>query len=183
MTVRTRPITADDLWGMPHHGGHRELVKGELRDMSPAGGAHGHIAVTIAVLLGHHVQAAELGMIFAAETGFVVGRNPDTVLAPDVSFVRAGRLPPGKITKKFIPLVPDLAVEVLSPWDKPGEVKAKIADWLEAGVGLLWVADPDRETIDVHRPGRPTQTLRTTDALEGEDVVPGFRCRVAEVFE
>jgi Uma2 family endonuclease len=183
MTVHTRPLTAEDLWEMPHHGGRCELVRGELRDMSPAGGEHGHVAVSIAALLRNHVKPRNLGFVLAAETGFVVGRNPDSVLAPDVSFVRCGRLPPGKITRKFVPLVPDLAVEVLSPWDKPGEVKEKIKDWLDAAVGMLWVVDPDNETITVHRPGKPARTLRAADTLEGADVVPGFRCAVAEVFE
>src|SRR5262245_17504672 len=99
---------------MPHHGGHRELVRGELRDMSPAGFDHGAVTVNITVAVGSFVKAHNLGAVTAAETGFIIARNPDTVRAPDMAFVRKDRMPPGGRTVKYWPGAPDLAVETIS---------------------------------------------------------------------
>ena len=158
-----------------------ELVRGQLVRMPPAGGEHGRVAFNLARELGVHVKARGLGTVYAAETGFVLGRNPDTVRAPDVAFIRAERR--GETaTARFIPGAPDLAVEVLSTHDTHRSLAAKAADWLAAGARLLWVVDPEARTVTVHRPGAEPLVLGEDERLDGDDVVPGFRLPVADIF-
>ncbi|HEX8353452.1 MAG TPA: Uma2 family endonuclease, partial [Pyrinomonadaceae bacterium] len=117
MTTTLQRSTASELFVMPHDGSRYELVKGELRKMSPSGSEHGAIIINISVLLAQHVKSKKLGVCFGAETGFKIAADPDTVRAPDVAFVRRERIPESGIPKKFWPGAPDLAVEVLSPGD------------------------------------------------------------------
>ncbi|HEX8502177.1 MAG TPA: Uma2 family endonuclease [Pyrinomonadaceae bacterium] len=174
--------TASDLYAMPDDGFRYELVKGELRRMSPSGSEHGSVVANITVLLGQYVKATKLGVCFGAETGFVIASDPDTVRAPDVAFIRRERIPESGITKKFWPGAPDLAVEVLSPGDGRGEVDEKVADWLAAGARAVWVINPKRRDVSVYRPTADVTRLSEADELDGGEVVPGFRCEVAEIF-
>ncbi|MDP9363937.1 MAG: Uma2 family endonuclease [Chloroflexota bacterium] len=114
--------------------------------------------------------------------GLFLAHEPDTVVAPDVAFVRAERLPSPSERRGFSPVVPDLAVEVVSPSDRQAKVDEKVALYLAAGVPLLWVAYPRRRVVRVHRPGREPVELGEGDVLDGEDVLPGFRLPVADVF-
>lgn len=182
MSTATQLLTADDLWNMPDHGGHRELVKGELRDMSPTGFGHGAIANNLTVALGSFVREHDLGIVVAAETGFILTRDPDTVRAPDLAFVKKSRIPVGDLTVKYWAGAPDLAAEVISPWDKNFEVDEKVEDWLAAGTLLVWIVNPRRKRVTVYRPGVAEQILTEADTLDGLDVVPGFRCPVKDIF-
>ena len=128
-----------------------ELVRGELIVMAPAGGRHGQIAHKVALLVGNHVLARSLGRVFAAETGFLLRRGPDTVRAPDVAFVAAQRLGIEDIPAGFLEMAPDLAVDVVSPGDSRAAVRSKVSDWLAAGTRLVWVVYPEKRSI-VHRP-------------------------------
>jgi Uma2 family endonuclease len=131
--------------------------------------------------LAVYVKHTAAGGVYAAETGFKLATNPDTVRAPDVAFVTRERLPPPGTTG-YPALAPDLAVEVLSPGDRPGEVLAKVADWLSAGTRLVWVLDPERRLARVYRHDG-SQTLVTEDgALDGEDVLAGFSCPLASIL-
>jgi Uma2 family endonuclease len=130
--------------------------------------------------LGQHVQLTGAGELLAAETGFTLFRNPDTVRAPDIAFVRRERIP-GE-TGGFPHMAPDLAVEVLSPDDRPGETLAKVGDWLEAGTQLVWVIDPERRVARIYRLDGTESVLAETDALQGEEVLPGFSCRLSTIF-
>lgn len=177
----TRLLTAEDLWAMPEHGGHCELVKGELIEMPPAGAEHGATAFDLGVHLGNFVRTHRLGRVCAAKTGFILARNPDTVRAPDVAFVAAERLP-SPLPTNFLELAPDLVVEVVSPGDTAQEVEDKVADWLTAGTRLVWVIYPRSRMVHVHRPHAPSRRLTAADALDGEDVVPGFSCPVMDLF-
>jgi Uma2 family endonuclease len=161
--------------------GRCELVRGELVMMSPAGSEHGYIIMNLSLPLAAHVKEHGLGVVFAAETGFQIARDPDTVRAPDVAFVRAERIGrrPGK---GFFQGAPDLAVEVVSPTDRAGEVLAKVGEWLDAGSRAVWVVDPESRTVLVYRGRSDVRTLGAGDALDGGDVVPGFTLPVAEVF-
>lgn len=150
-------LTADELLYVRIPNKRFELVKGVLVVREPPGGRHGRIAMNVALQLANHVRTHDLGVVYAAETGFTLAHNPDTVRAPDVAFVRRERLPTPEPVG-YPDLAPDLVVEVLSPRDRPGEVMARIADWLSAGARLIWVVDPDRR------------------------VVPGFSCRLGEVL-
>lgn len=177
MTVEARLITADELLRMPHDGYRYELVRGELRKMSPAGYHHGDIAMAIGAHLRTYVAAKRLGKVFAAETGFVLSRDPDTVLAPDAAFVRAERLlPPGP---GYFPGPPDLAIEVISPSDLYTEVLEKTREWLHAGTPAVVVVEPRTQAVDVHR---SSGTTRVTDVLELDDIVPGWHMPLAEVL-
>jgi len=182
MSTATQLLTADDLWHMANDGRKYELVRGELLTMAPAGSEHGFIGMRLGIRLGTFVEARQLGYVFNADTGFLISRDPDTVRAPDTSFVSQSRVPATGLPKKFFPGAPDLAVEVISPSDTLEEVEEKVADWLTAGTRLVWVVNPRRKTVTVYRTEDAAQILRATDQLDGGDVLPGFRCPVAEVF-
>jgi Uma2 family endonuclease len=175
------PVTAEELSHLNLPGKRTELVKGILRVREPAGYRHGEVAMSLAAAMHAFVRARHLGRVLAAETGFKLSSDPDTVRAPDVAFVRADRIPvPAPLG--FPAIAPDLAVEVLSPDDRPGEVLEKVGDWLNAGVRLVWVVDPGRRLARVYRPDGSETALAEHDALDGEDVLPGFSCPLTEVL-
>ena len=166
-------MTAEELLRLNLPNKRTELVRGVLVVREPAGYQHGQVAAELLVAIANHVTANRLGRVFAAETGFTLARNPDTVRAPDVAFISTARLP-DPAPRGFAELAPDLAVEVLSPDDRPGEVLAKVGNWLTAGARLVWVADPVRVLARVYRADGSESILGATDALRGEDVLPGF---------
>lgn len=182
MSATTQSVTAEQLLTMPSDGFRYALVKGELRKMSPGNAEHGAIIVRITVPLGAYVLSHNLGEAFGAETGFVLARKPDTVLAPDLAFVRRDRIPSSGLPRTFWEGAPDLVVEVVSPSDTYVEVEDKVDSWLELGARLVWVVNPKRRTVTVHRPSQSPHTLTTNDTLDGEDVVPGFRLSVSTIF-
>jgi len=160
--------------------GRCELVRGELIMMSPAGSEHGSIIVNITAPLATFVKQHRLGHVFSADTGFHIARDPDTVRAPDVAFVRQERIA-GEIPKGFFPGAPDLAVEVVSPGDRASEVLAKVQDWLEAGSAAVWIVDPHTRRVSVYRGGE-VAVLKEADSLAGGDLLPGFSLPVTDVF-
>jgi Uma2 family endonuclease len=172
--------TAEELLQTPGLG-RCELVHGELIMMSPAGCEHGRIVSRINARIERYVEKHKLGIVTGAETGFRIGRDPDTVLAPDVAFIRADRLT-AEPMPGFFPGAPDLAVEVLSPGDRAGEVLAKVQNWLDAGCRAVWVADPATHTVSAFRAGNETVFYETTGELTDEDILPGFKLSVARVF-
>jgi len=178
----TKPLmTADYLLRTPDLG-RCELVRGELIQMTPAGSEHGSITINISSSLAFFVSRAGLGRVFSADTGFQIARDPDTVRAPDVSFVAAARLA-SPLPKGFFPGPPDLAVEVISPDDRDREVMAKVENWLEAGCQAVWLVDPRRSTVRVFHRGVAEQLLGLSDTLSGEPLLPGFRLAVTEIFK
>ena len=176
----TTPMSADELLRLKLPNKRTELVRGVLVVREPAGYRHGEVAMALALEIGNFVRANELGRVLAAETGFQLESNPDTVRAPDVAFVRREREPTEK--GGYPALAPDLAVEGLSPDDRAGEVLAKVGDWLNAGCRLVWVIDPIRRTGRVYRADGRESLLAETDALDGEEVLPGFSCQLATIF-
>jgi Uma2 family endonuclease len=181
-TTERRLMTADDLLRLPDDGFRHELVRGELRTMSPGGRRHGRVTIKVSSPLAEFVEAHGLGEVYTAETGFVLAQNPDTVRAPDVSFVSRDRLAALGDPDRYGLGAPDLAVEVLSPNDRPRDVAKKVADWLASGTRLLWVADPRRRSVTEHRPGASARVLGEDDWLDGQDVVPGWRLSVRALF-
>jgi Uma2 family endonuclease len=182
MSTATQLMTADDLWRLPNDGMRHELVKGVLHTMPPAGFEHGVVGLNLSTPLDQHVRANRLGIVVAAETGFLIATNPDTVRGPDIGFVRQDRIQATGIPKKYWPGAPDLAVEVVSPNDTVFEVDDKVQEWLDAGTRLVWVVNPKGRTVTVHRPGATPIILTVNDLLDGEQVVPGFSIRVADIF-
>ena len=182
MRTLKKLFTAEDLERLPSNGKRLELVKGKVYEMAPAGGRHGHVANWAAVRLTVHTDSAGLGHVFTAETGFLIHNDPDTVRAPDVSFVSVSRLALNDIPDGYINLAPDLVVEVVSPNDRRREVREKVEEWLNAGVRLVWVLYPATRTAMVYRSLSDVTNLVEGDFLDGEDVVPGFSCRLGEIF-
>lgn len=168
-------MTAEDLLRLAPPDKRSELVRGVLVVREPAGFRHGEIAARIAKVLMDHVDAHGLGLVLAAETGFKLAADPDTVRAPDVAFVRHDRVPNPPPTG-FPALAPDLVVEVLSPGDRAGEILGKVGDWLDSGTRLVWVVDPARREARVYRPNGSLTLLNVPGVLTGEDVLPGFAC-------
>jgi Uma2 family endonuclease len=164
----------------PRDGQKYELVDGKIR-VSPAGYRHGRICVQLVLRLGAFIQERQLGDVLDPSTGF---RLPSgNVRLPDVSFVAKGRLPNDQEPEGFAPLAPDLAVEVLSPDDRSRDVLDKVGEYLQAGVRLVWVIDPKQRTAAICRSLTDVRKLGPDDSLDGEDVVPGFPCRLAEVID
>jgi Uma2 family endonuclease len=179
----TPSITAAELLTLPAGMGKRyELVLGELRVLSPAGWRHGEVIANLQTLLGQYIRHHKLGTCFGAETGFRLARNPDTVRAPDFAYIAKEHLPDEKPSEAFWPGAPDLAVEVLSPGDRTGEIDEKIAAWLAAGVVAVWIVDPQRETVAVYDSNRPVSVKTSAEILDGGRVLPGFSCPVREIF-
>ncbi len=149
----------------------------------PANDEHGNTTFDLGLEVGWFVRNHGLGRCYAAETGFFIARNPDTVLAPDFAFVARERLsgPPGQ---KYVPVVPDLVLETRSPGDTPSEVAEKVANWLAAGVRLVWEMNLRDRTLTVYQRGdADPRTLGAADTLDGGDVLLGFSLPLARVFE
>lgn len=178
----TRPMTADELLAMPDDGMCYELVKGELLMAPPPGSEHGEIGMNLAAPLHLHVKSNSLGVVYAAETGFKLESDPDTVRAPDIAFVRKDRIEKTGRIPGYYSGFPDLVVEFLSPSDTFGKVEAKVAQWLETGARMVWVVSPKLHTVTVYRSLINIVTLTEKDNLDGGDVVRGFQIKVAEIF-
>ena len=182
MATTKRAVTADELLLMPDDGFRYELLHGELRQTTPPGARHGGVAMRLGAVLYDHVTAHDLGVVLAAETGFLLASNPDHVRAPDASFVRRDRIPQDGLPLGYFPGAPDLAAEVLSPSDTYTEVQDKACDWLQHGTAMVLVVDPTKRTITVYRSVVDVVILDDNDTLDGGDVVPGWSLPVASVF-
>jgi Uma2 family endonuclease len=183
MTVDQGLMTADDLLRLPRDGCRYELVRGELRTLPPFGWGHGDETSVFDGSLGPYVRMHRLGRVLAGAPGFRLTTDPDTVRAPDVAFIRHERLPAGISRRGYFPGAPDLAVEVISPNDLYTEVDEKVAAWLEHGTQIVFVVNPRRRTVAVHRPGQPVRILGIEDTLDGEEVVPGWRFPIRDLFD
>jgi Uma2 family endonuclease len=171
--------TEEDLLAVPEDGQKHELVDGEIR-VSPAGARHGQVSVKLTVRLASFVEERGLGYVFESSTGF---RLPNgNVRLPDVAFVARGRFEGEDVPVGFSPIPPDLAIEVLSPADRPRAVMDKVGEYLGAGVRLVWVIDPARERATVYRSPTEVRTIQADGLLDGEDVVAGFSCPLASIL-
>ena len=174
-------MTAQDLLkpGVPERA---DLVRGVLLVHEPPGFRHGEITVQLTIALGTYVDTRHLGRVVAGDAGFKLQSDPDTVRGADIAFVSWERMPE-KSPVGFPPLGPDLVVDVLSPGDRPGETLAKIGDWLSAGTRLVWVIDPERRLARIYRQDGSESLLGEADALDGEDILPGFTCTLGAVLK
>jgi Uma2 family endonuclease len=175
-------MTANELLALPRGQFRYELINGELKTMSPAGHTHGKIIIRLTLPLAQHVKQNGLGEVYAAETGFKLRSNPDTVRAPDIAFITRQRVKDVGETTGYWPGAPDLAVEVLSPDDSVSEVEQKVSEWLEAGSKQVWVVSPKMQTVTIYRSPTDIKVLVGAETLDGEDVIPGFQFKVAEIF-
>ncbi len=175
-------FTAEELLHFPTAGRRLELVKGRIYEMPLADVRQADVAMRIGAALDAHVKANNLGAVFSGGTGFVLGRDLDTVRTPDAAFVSSERIPEDGLPDGYFPTAPDLAVEVVSPQDRPLDVREKIEDWLKGGTRLVWMIQRAQRTVMVYRPlGDPTE-LSEDAILDGEEVVLGFVCNVKELF-
>jgi Uma2 family endonuclease len=182
MATVNQLITAEELLRMPDDGYRYELVRGELRKMAPAGHLHGRVAINVTTPLDRHVRAHNLGVVYAAETGFKLASNPDMVRAPDVAFIRRERVEEVGDVEGYWPGAPDLAVEVISPSDTYADVQEKVFDWLEAGTRMVILVMPRKRAVTVYRSLTDMIMLTEHDTLDGGDVVPGWQIPVRELF-
>jgi Uma2 family endonuclease len=172
--------TAEELLRIRIPGKWTELIRGRLVVREPAGTEHGRIAANLCYFVIDFARRHGLGQVFAQDTGFKIESNPDTVRAPDLAFISLARcVTPGE---GYAAIAPDLVAEVVSRGDRPGEVLEKVGNWLEAGVRLAWVIDPHRCEARVYRPDGSVVVIDTDGVLDGEDVLPGFTCKLADVL-
>lgn len=176
-----RLVTANELERMPDDEFRYELVRGRLIRMSPVAPRHGDVAMAVGSLLWQHVRTHGLGRVWT-EVGFRLFSNPDTVLAPDVAFVRTDRLPAAD-ARGFYRGAPDLAIEVLSPDDRPADVRARVDDYLAAGTPMVVVVDPAVRTVTLHRAGASPNVRGDTGTLDLDPVITGFSISVGSLFE
>jgi Uma2 family endonuclease len=181
--ARATSLTADEFLLHPAANERTELVRGYIRMMTPANAGHGLMSATVLRMLSNYVREHRLGACFADSTGYTLPNLLNTVRAPDASFVRADRLPPEGVGTGFHQLAPDLAVEVLSPSESTTDLQEKLDDYRVAGTPLVWVIDPTTRTVTINARGEPTTALGVDDTLTGGEVIPGFTCRVGELFE
>ncbi len=177
-TTQTHLMTADELLRLPDSPYRQELIKGELLTMPPPGYRHGTVTMALSVLLANYVKENNLGRV-AAEMGYKLETDPDTVLAPDISFIARQRV--GIRVEGYRSGAPDLAVEVLSPSDRKTQVERKTALWLELGAKAVWNVDPRKRTVEVVRVDGNRKLFHDTDEFV-DDTVPGFRVKVSEIF-
>jgi len=180
MLTAEKLMTAEELLRLSSKGRY-ELVKGALVEMTPPGYEHGSTTMRFAIRIANHAIANDLGEVVAAETGFRLSRDPDTVRGADVAFVSKARRPAIPPTG-YADFAPDLVVEVVSPHDNPDEIQTKVKDWLEAGVRLVLVVYPRSRQVAVYRSLREVTILTEADTFSASDLLPGFSCPVAEIF-
>lgn len=174
-------MTADELLLLRIPDKSTELVRGRLVVREPSSTYHGRVQSTLNVLVGGFVHTHRLGAVFGQDTGFRIASDPDTVRAPDLAFVtreRVSLIPP----RGYAAMAPDLVAEIVSPDDRPADVLAKVAEWLEAGVAIAWVIDPERKTAQVYRADGSMAVIGADGCLDGEAVLPGFTCAIDELI-
>lgn len=178
--VTTKLMTAEEVEFLPE-GQRYDLIQGRLITMSPAGRRHGRLASRVGFLIaGFAIDHG--GEAYAAETGFILARHPDTVLGPDAAYVRPERITPDLPDTGYLPIAPDLAVEVLSPSNTRAEMTEKVAAYLAGGTALLWIIDPERRSVTVYTRDGQSGILGEGETLDGGEVLPGFSLPVADLF-
>jgi Uma2 family endonuclease len=181
MQTATKPLTAEEFWALPEGEGKRELVRGEVVEWMPVGGVHGDVVTELLTRLRTWAKQGQHGYV-ATEAGYLVQRNLDGVRAADISYVRQNRIPESGVPEGFWNLAPDLAVEVVSPNETAEEIQDKVFDYLAAGTLQVWVIYPRRQQAVVHTPDGLARTLKAGDDLQAPELLPGFACKVADLF-
>jgi Uma2 family endonuclease len=178
-------FTPDDLLRMEDAVNY-ELVDGKLVERH-MGMESSEIAARIVLLIGMFLRTQSVGRLFGADASYQCFSNaPKKVRKPDVSFIRSERVPGNRLPTGHCPIPPDLVVEVISPGDLAYEVEEKVAEYLDAGVPLVWIVNPPTRTVRIRRPKSSAHgsvaELSGDDVIDGEDVLPGFSCKVSEFF-
>lgn len=183
MTTTKKLITAEELFEMDESCPGLELVDGELLEMTPPPGwQHGKTAFKAGHLIGTYILANGLGQVAVGDPGIVLRRDPDTVRAPDVAFFSTERLSPSLVIPGYPEIAPDFVIEVVSPSDRAARIEEKVAQWLEAGVRLVWVVYPATRHVVAYRELAHPRVFTDAETIDAEPVLPGFSCPVAEIF-
>jgi Uma2 family endonuclease len=159
-----------------------ELDDRRLIIMAPAGDIHGRREARIVYELVRQGEIPGYGTVRCGEAGIILRRDPDRLVGADASFVTNARLPIRMSPEGYLETIPDLVTEVRSKNDRPTEVADKVAEYLAAGVRLVWVLDPQQQTVTAHRPGQPPRVFTAGETLTADDIIPGFAAAVAELF-
>jgi Uma2 family endonuclease len=178
----TKLYTAEDLLEMEDDGCRHELIRGELISMPPTNDEHSELTFKLSGLLWNYQREHPEIRWFTGDPGFVLARNPDVLLGPDLAAVHTDRLPPDFPRRSFFDIVPDLVIEIVSPSERAGQTSAKVDAYLEAGVRLIWLINPMHRSVTVHSPDQHTQILEGDDVLDGGEVLPEFRLQLGELF-
>lgn len=182
-TTATR-ITAEEYAKLGDSDRPTELVRGEIVEMNVPGPRHGFVSLNAGAILREFVRQNDLGWTFGNDSGVIIGRDPDTVRGPDAWYVSYQKLPKGTLPAGYIDVVPDLAVEVLSPDDRWSKVLAKVAEYLDIGVPVVCILDPENRTAQLFHPDQPaSQTFTADDELTFPEVFTGFSVQVGNLFE
>ena len=181
-TTGARPLTAADLLELDGAGVRGELIRGVLCETMATGHLHGKIAVKLSAVMLAFADPRALGTVVGSDSGVLLERDLDTVREPDVAFFSAAKMPLDAESPGYAEVAPDLVVEIASTSDSRRELYDRAHMWLNHGVRLVWVAHPEKRTVDVYRPGETAATLGEQDALDGPDVLPGFSCELGAVF-
>ena len=181
--TETRLLTADDLLRLHSEGVRGELIRGVLHETMASGHEHGRIVTNLVAALHNFVKPRRLGTLVASDSGVWLEKDPDTVREPDVAYTSAEKIPLDARIPGYAEAAPDLVVEIRSPSDSRREVHDKARMWLSHGVRLVWVGHPDTRSVDVHHRDRPTETRSGDGSLDGADVLDGFACTLAAVFD
>ncbi|MCA8995378.1 MAG: Uma2 family endonuclease, partial [Planctomycetaceae bacterium] len=176
-------LTAEEYASLDDLSGPTELVRGEIVELNPPKPEHGLLCTRVGRLLDEFAERQRLGWVFLNDTGVIIDRNPDTVRGPDVWFVGYEKLPVDtEFSGRYLELVPDLAVEILSPSNRRGETIIKVGEYLRIGVSAVCVLDATNQTVHLFSPDQPDTILQGDDIVEFRDVLPGFRISVRELF-
>ena len=181
--TKPRPITAEELLKLHSEGVRGELIRGVLCETMPPGINHATIVANLTILVGSFVKRGRIGRVLSGDPGIWVERRPDTVRAPDIAFYLPERMAIDASIPGYAEIVPDLAIEVVSPNDTVTEVNDKARMWVASGVKLLWVVWPRWRTVEIFRPGENVVELSGDAILEGQDILPGFSTPITEIFD
>jgi Uma2 family endonuclease len=177
--VATQQLTAQDLWNPHDDLEDFELIEGVLSPLAPPGGEHGEIQAILIRAIGNFLDETNLGTVYG-DAGYLLRQNPDTVLGPDLSVIASARVPADRT--RFLALAPDLAVEIVSPGNSPGEIERKAAIYLQAGTRMVWVVYPRQRQVVVHTPSEAPRVFTESDTLPGDDVLTELAIPVAAIF-
>jgi Uma2 family endonuclease len=178
----TKLYTAEDLLEMEDDGCRHELIRGELITMPTTNDEHSELTFTLSGLLWNYQRDHPEIRWFAGDPGFMLARDPDNLLGPDLAAVLTDRLPPDFPRRTFFDIVPDLVIEIVSPSERVGQISAKVDAYLNAGVRLIWLINPMRRNVTIHSPDQHTRILEGPDVLDGGEVLPEFRLPLSELF-
>jgi Uma2 family endonuclease len=183
-TVAEKLLTAEEFARLPEppDGSKQELVRGVIVTTPIPSFRHGEVQATVGFILKLFLRSNPIGRV-VVESGLVTERDPDTVRGPDVSFWSAERLPLDQTPEVYPDVAADLCVEVLTPSSSRRDMNDKVREYLARGVRMVWVVDPEARSVTVHRQPDEGRVLLESATLTGEDVLPGFSCRVAELFQ